>query len=291
MRQLENAIRLAEAREGQQQALISQQGGLGARPNGSMMSQTSQAPQMSAQIGNTQSQMGPMQASPIPMSQGQSSTGIDASNQMVHQQLQSAPQIGMQRNQRPGQMPNPLSDEKITQFAAQLMKSAKPKTIERAQAEVQRMPPEKRQELERRGVNPMLFVFRHHALIMAQNKRQQALISQQGGLGARPNGSMMSQTSQAPQIPAQQMGNTQSQMGVMGGNQDFDYAQLALQQAEASRVQDQGQLIIPVSNNPNANQAMGAFGSVGTPQPGQVSQLGQPQNAAAQRQAAFANAQ
>ena len=184
-----------------------------------MMGQANmQNPRPNQNFPNPQLQR-PMQASPIPMSQGQSSTGINTSNQVVHQQLQSAPQIGMQRNQLPGQMPNPLSDEKITQFAAQLMKSAKPETIERAQAEVQRMPPEKRQEFERRGINPMLFVFRQHAVIMAQNKRQQALISQQGGLIAGPNGSIMSQTSQAPQMSAQRMGNTQSQMG---GNEEFD---------------------------------------------------------------------
>ena len=136
----------------------------------------------------------------------------------------------MQRNQRPGQMSNPLSDEKITQLAVQLMKSAKPETIEKVQAEVQRMPPEKRQELERRNINPMLFIFRQHAAMMGQDKRQQALINRQGGLGARPNGSKMSQMSQAPQMSAQQMGNTQSQMGVMDGNQDFDYCLNKLEQ-------------------------------------------------------------
>ncbi|OCK91421.1 uncharacterized protein K441DRAFT_679643 [Cenococcum geophilum 1.58] len=55
--------------------------------------------------------------------------------------------------------------------------------------------------------------------------------------------------------------------GTVDGNQDFNYAQLALQQAEASRVQDRGQLVVSTSNNLNANQAMGAFGSIGTPQP------------------------
>jgi len=58
--------------------------------------------------------------------------------------------------------------------------------------------------------------------------------------------------------------------GTVDGNQDFNYAQLALQQAEASRVQDRGQLVVSTSNNLNANQAMGAFGSIGTPQPGQA---------------------
>ena len=118
-------------------------------------------------------------------------------------------------------------------------------------------------------------------LAEAREGQHQTLISQQGAGLYR---SVISQTSQAPQMSAQ-IGNTQSQMSGM------DYAQLALQQAEASRVQDQEQLIVPASNNLNANQAMGAFGSVGTPQPGQASQPGQFQNAAAQRQEAFANAQ
>jgi hypothetical protein len=196
---------------------VGQQMGMMGQPN-MQNSRPNQGQQFPQNFPNPQLQR-PMQASPIPISQSQLSTWVDASSQMVHQQLQSAPQIGIQRNQRPNQMPNPLSDEKITQFAAQLMKSAKPETIERAQAEVQRMPPEKRQELERRNINPMLFVFRQHAVIMAQKKRQQALISQQGGLSARPNGSIMSQTSQAPQMSAQRMGNTPSQMG---GNEEFN---------------------------------------------------------------------
>lgn len=202
-----------------------------------------------------------MQASAIPMSQSQSNMGANGPSVGNPQQGPNNTQPGMQQGQQPQQQNLILS--RLTQ---RLMEQARPEIRNQFQNEVNNWPEDRKQQLMGRGINPLAFRFRQQAESMLKTGKisPQVLAS----LQAQPN--QMAAGMQPGQMPNQQMNANQRQP-----DQAFDFTALANQQSEAMRVQDQGQQVVPASNN-NAAQ-MGNF-----PQ-------GQPQNAAlAQRQAAQA---
>lgn len=182
---------------------------------------------------------------------------------------------------------NQLAGGDITQIALRTMESAKPEMLERFQAEVERMPVEKRQELERRNISPAMFICRqdavmhHQDAVMMANRRLQNV---QGSLGAGPSGPVP-QISQTPGITRQQMSSSQNPMDTIGGNPD--YYRTSFVQPEVSRMQDKDQLLVSASDVPNENQTIGAIRSAVTPQPGEASQSGQSESARDHRKADF----
>ncbi|PSN67673.1 hypothetical protein BS50DRAFT_347014 [Corynespora cassiicola Philippines] len=214
----------------------------------------------------------PMQASPIPMAQNPSQMGMNAGNPQGMQQGQNGQQPNMQQGQ-----PQNYDENLINQFARRLMTSAKEETRQRLEQEIAQWPEQKKQAVMARGMPPIFQCFREQAVKMLRAKQlnpQQAL-------------AVLNQDQNAGGMQ-QQLNQMQGQAGMnqRQGNQNFDFNALANQQIEALRVQDQGQTVVPASNNPNAQ--MVGFG-------GQNAQAGQQQNASlAQRQAAqaaFQNAQ
>ncbi|KAF2175668.1 hypothetical protein K469DRAFT_609955 [Zopfia rhizophila CBS 207.26] len=216
----------------------------------------------------------PMQASPIPMTQGQSSMGVNGANSMAFQQAQNNQQQNMQRPPQPSQQSD---NAMILQLTKKLMSQARPEVMAKLKQDIDSWPPERLQELRNKNIDPLLIRFKQQAEMMIKSGKIN-MGTGQAGQGAGQNGRPVQQPGQQPQMPNQQMNLNQRQPG-----HEFDFNALANQQIEALRVQDQGQQVVPASNNANGTQMMGF--------PGQNPQPGQPQNAMAQRQAAFANAQ
>ena len=220
----------------------------GQRPNGQQ--------QMPQGFPNPQLQR-PMQPSAIP----QSSFGMNAANASPALQGPS----GQQPNMQPGQQPRPIDPALVNKLANRLMATTSDNIRQQYQIEVNAMPEERRQAMLAKGIDPIFFRFRQQAENMLKSGRlsAQQLASLQG-----PNPAVQQQ-GQMNQVQNQQMNVNQRQ------SQDLDFTALVNQQNEAMRVQDQGQQVVPASNNP-----MAAFA---TPN----GQPGQAQNAAmAQRQAA-----
>jgi hypothetical protein len=206
----------------------------------------------------------PMQASPIPMSQGGSSMGMNA---MHLQQGQNGQQQPQQQQQQP-QIDNAL----IMRLTQKLMQSVGDEVKQKFQQDVASWSAERRQQLMNQNIDPLMFRFRQHAEMMLRSGRTNAAQLQGPQAGGQMGGPMQ-QPGQANQMQNQQINQRQS-------NQEFDFNAIANQQIEALRVQDQGQQVVPASNNVNGTQ-MGF--------PGQPPQSGQAQSLA-QRQAAFQNA-
>lgn len=245
-----------------QMGMLGQPGMQGPRPNNPQ-----QLPQgfPNAQLGR------PMQASPIPMTQGQSSMGMNGASIANGGQVPNNQQPGMQPGQQPQQ-----NNALINRLAQRLMETAQDNVRQQFQQEVNSWPEEKRQQLIQRGINPIFLRFRAQAENLLKNNKipQNQLQALQGLTQGNQLGGAMQQPNQMNQMQNQQMGMNQRQP-----NQEFDFSALANQQSEAIRVQDQGQQVVPASNNPMGGQMVGF--------PGQNAQPGQPQNAAmAQRQAA-----
>ncbi|KAK7183250.1 hypothetical protein DPSP01_011806 [Paraphaeosphaeria sporulosa] len=206
-----------------------------------------------------------MQASTIPMSQSQSQMGAQGGNMGNPTQAPNNPQQNMQQGQQAPQQQNII----IGRLTQRLMDQARPEIREQFQNEVNNWPADKKQQLLNRGINPLLFRFRQQAENMLKNGK----ISRDLLLALQNQG-------QPNQMQQGQMQNQQMNAGQRQPGQQFDFNALANQQSEAMRVQDQGQQVVPASNN-NSNVAaqMGNFPP------------GQPQNAAmASRQAAQAAA-
>jgi len=202
----------------------------------------------------------PMQISPVPMSQGQSSMGMNNGNPGSLNQGQALQQQNMnqaQQNQRPDSV-------LINQFARRLMETCKPEVKVKFEQDVASWPANKKAQLVNQGIDPLFLRFRQHAEMLY--KRGTLGNMQQGA-----NGNPMQPGAQNQM--SNQMGANQRQ-----SNQEFDMNAITNQQMEAMRVQDQGATVVPASNNMNGAQ-MNGF-------PGQNPQPPQQQNAAmAQRQA------
>ncbi|KAF1999742.1 hypothetical protein P154DRAFT_436287 [Amniculicola lignicola CBS 123094] len=232
-----------------QMNMMGQPGGPGQRPN--------QPQQFPGGFPNPQLQR-PMQASPIPMSQGPSSMGMNM------QPGQNTPQPNMQQlNQPQRQM---LDNQKVSEIAQRMMNSAKPEILAKFRQDIETWPADRRQALAAQNVDPMFYRFRQHAEMMIRSGR----LNIQGAQPQNPNGS-----AQAPglqnQIASQQ---ALMNMAQRQPNQDFDFAALTNQQIEAQRVQQEGQQVVPASNNVNNTQMF------------QNQQPGQPQNTAMAQQRA-----
>ncbi|KAF2686101.1 hypothetical protein K458DRAFT_416439 [Lentithecium fluviatile CBS 122367] len=242
-----------------QMGMMGQANPQGPRPN---------APQQMPQgFPNPQLQR-PMQASPIPMTQGQSSFGINGANGGAPQG-QNVQQPNVQQGQQPRQ-----ENIIINRLAQKLMESARDDIRNQYRIEVENWPDERRQQLLQRGVDPIFLKFRQQAEAMLRSGKlnpQQLAALQQGQT------QMAQHQGQLNQAQNQQMNMNQRQ------SQEFDFTALANQQNEAMRVQDQGQQVVPASNNPLAAQ-MANFAQQ-NPQAGQV-----PNAAMAQRQQAAQNA-
>ncbi|KAF2106143.1 hypothetical protein BDV96DRAFT_617526 [Lophiotrema nucula] len=234
-----------------------------------------------------------MQASPIPMTQAQSSMGMNGANamnlpqgnntpqpnpaQQQQQQAQMQQQAQQQQQQQQQQQGGALDAQTLNALARRLMTTAKPEFMATMRQRVEQLPPEGRQRMMNQGVDPLFWCFRQHTEQLAKSGRIPVPTLQ--GLQAGNQQGQTQQPGHPAQVPNQQMNMSQQQQQ---GNQNFDLGALANQQFEALRVQDQGHTVVPASNNANGNQ-MGGF-------PGQNAQQGQPQNAALaqQRQAVAA---
>lgn len=207
-----------------------------------------------------------MQASPLPMTQNPSSMGMEnpgiqpqAPQQHVQQQMARGPQFSQEEQQR------------LEALTRQLRARITPDEEARIRAQMAQLPPERRQMLESRGVDPVMLHCRNRAqsMLISMKKGQpggQFGQQQNQGMGrGAPNQGMMQRTPQ--------MGNGQPQQGGIPGNADFDFAQLTNQQADAMRSAQAGHDVVPASNNANMNQ-MGGFNPMGGGQPGQVNGQG-----------------
>ncbi|KAF2139564.1 uncharacterized protein K452DRAFT_300121 [Aplosporella prunicola CBS 121167] len=209
-----------------------------------------------------------MQASPLPMTQNPSSTGMDNSN--IPSQVQ---QQGMQQPQ-PNLQFGPEDQQKITEITRQLRQRLRPEDENRIRTELQSMPIEKRQALEQRNIDPIMWRLRQNAMrLYAAQKRA----AQTGGqMGQQPNQGpgMAGRGMPNPMMQrTPQMGNTTPQQNGMGGGAEFDYAQLTSQQADAVRSAQAGHDVVPASNNPGMGQ-MGGFNAMAGGQPGQMGAQG-----------------
>jgi hypothetical protein len=204
----------------------------------------------------------PMQVSPVPMAQGQSSMGgVNGANPANMAQGQNNQQPNMQPNQQQTRQEQLI----INQFAKKLMDTCKEEVRVKFEADVRAWPEDKKQQLVNQGINPLFLRFRQHAEMLY---RRGALNQPAAG----QNNAAMQGTPQQNRMQGQQMNMNQRQP-----NQDFDFTEIANRQMEAMRSQDQGTTVVPASNNPNNGGQMGGF-------QGQNSQPSQAQNAMAQRQ-------
>ncbi|KAA8624720.1 hypothetical protein PtrV1_00400, partial [Pyrenophora tritici-repentis] len=202
----------------------------------------------------------PMQVSPVPMAQGGSSMGVNGANPANMNQGQNTQQPNMQPNQNQQNRQEQLI---INQFAKKIMESCKEEIRVKFEADIRAWPEDKKQQLLAQGINPLFLRFRQHAEMLY---RRGALNQQVPG----QNAGAMQGAAQPNRIQGQQMTMNQRQP-----NQEFDFTEIANRQMEAMRSQDQGNTVVPASNNPNNAGQMGGFQA-------QNSQPGQPQNVMAQ---------
>jgi hypothetical protein len=171
-----------------------------------------------------------------------------------------------QQNSMPQAQQNRQENIIVNQFAKRLMDSCKDDIRQRFQQDVQAWPEDKKQQLQAQGISPLFFRFRQHA----------EMLYKRGALGNHlqqgANGNPMQPGGQNRML-------NQAGMNQRQPNQEFDFNAIANQQIEAMRVQDQGAMVVPASNNMNGTQ-MNSF-------PGPNGQQPQSQNPAmaAQRQA------
>jgi hypothetical protein len=241
-----------------QMNMMNQMAQQGARPGGPQ--------QFNPAFPNAQLQR-PMQVSPVPMTQGQSSMGMNGANPAnMPQQGQNNQQQNMQPNQN---TQNRQDQMIINQFAKKLMDTCKEEVRLKFEADIRAWPEDKKQQLLAQGINPLFLRFRQHADMLY---RRGALNQQAAG----QNAGAMQGAGQPNRMQGQQMN-----MNTRQPNQEFDFTEIANRQMEAMRSQDQGNTVVPASNNPNNGGQMGGF-------QGQNAQQNQSQNAMAQRQAAEA---
>jgi hypothetical protein len=203
----------------------------------------------------------PMQVSPVPMTQGQSSMGMNGANPATMNQGQNTPQPNMQPDENQRKQQEAMI---INQFARKLMEQTNAEIHNKFKADIQSWPEEKKQQLRNSNVDPLFLRFRQHAEMLY---RRGALNPK--GPNQKPGA--MQGAGQPNLMQGQQMNMNQRQP-----NQDYDLTEIANRQMEALRSQEQGNAVVPASNNPNGQ--MGGF-------PGQNPQPGQAQNAMAQREA------
>jgi hypothetical protein len=210
----------------------------------------------------------PMQPTALTMTPNQSSMGNNAANGFNFPQGQAPAQPNMQ--QQPQQQHAVNDQAALTMLARKVMQSSNPEIMAKFRQEVDAWPPERRNQLTTRGIDPLLFRFRQHTEALVKGGKISMNALQQAARAAKEQ----QQQGQLNQMQNQQMNGNQGQQ-----NQNFDFNAMMNQQNEALRVQEAGQQVVPASNSANANQ-MGGF-------PGQNGQQGQAQNAAAlaQRQA------
>lgn len=202
----------------------------------------------------------PMQVSPVPMSQGQSSMGVNNGNPANLNQGQNLQQANMNMAQQNRPPPN---NAMLNEVARKLMESCKPEVRAKFAQDAALWPEQRKAAIMQSGMDPIFYRFRQHAEMLYRK----GALTQPGGM----NGNQMQ--AGAPNGMPNQTGANQRQP-----NQDFDMNAIANQQMEAMRVQDQGAMVVPASNNASGAQ-MNGF-------PGQNPQQPQQQNASmAQRQA------
>jgi hypothetical protein len=173
-----------------------------------------------------------MQSSPLPGNR-QPMMAVNPANPAANGFQQGlTPQANMQRP--------PAEDPAVlTNLAHRLMRQANQEQKTRFQQEVDAWPADKKQELQRGGIDPLFLRFRQQAASLIQSGRLSANALQ--ALRAQnPQG--MQQPSQPNQMPLN-----------MNQRQPIDYNALENQQIEARRVQETGQQVVPASNNANAS--------------------------------------
>ncbi|KAF1816630.1 hypothetical protein P152DRAFT_130841 [Eremomyces bilateralis CBS 781.70] len=217
----------------------------------------------------------PMQASPIPPNPVSNPTGMTG---MPEDSGLTAPAMQQQGSQAPNQprqtpggpqaggqqmMQNPqirLTQEdvpKIQLLAQRLFQQSNPQFHQRIREEAGRLPPDKLAQLQQSGQDPVILHFRKQAQrIVLQQKQQQSALGQ----GNNPPGATAGgiPPNMSNQRSFQGM-NPQDAQGGMSGQQEFDFSQIAGQQADALRSQDAGQLVVPASNNMNPQHQLGQF--------------------------------
>jgi hypothetical protein len=271
-----NAIQHQSAMNNASLSMMGQSGMPNQRPN---------PPQQTPQPFPNAHLQRPMQASPIPMTQSQSQMGmnsaVNGANAPGPQQQHANPRPPQQ--QQSGQLFNP-GNERLFALARNLMNTAAPQFHEKMRQDVEMWPATKRDSLRAKGIDPLLWRYREHIQGMINQKQGKPFASQQHPPGAGQGDRFMQQLGQPNPMMGQQFNLNQRHQGMVNAasGQNLDPNELANQQLEALRVQDQGQQVVPASNNPTATPMM-SFG-------GQTPQSTPAQNNFAQRQA-FASAQ
>lgn len=218
-----------------------------------------------------------MQASPIPMQNQNSAPNMGNPTQgggMTPQQQMQA----QQNMQRPGQ-PNQGHAARVMAMAMEFMKRTPDDRKQAMRIQLQNQMannPEVRQKIGNK--DPLLVHFEGQAM-----KQLREQLSRQGQVQPSQNGQMPGGMMQ--NNPQNLMQQTSSAPGQSNGAQDFNFAQLTEQQADALRASESGQQVVPASNNLSFAQQMG-FGANITGQAQNGQPAGQGQNAAfaAQRQ-------
>ncbi|OJD28835.1 zinc finger c2h2-type protein [Diplodia corticola] len=245
-------------------------------PQAGMMPQTPMQPSGSNQGQNAFQQPFPpqlqhqMQASPLPMTQNPSSMGME--NPGLQPQAQQ--QTMQQQMPRGPQQFTPEEQQRLEAMTRTLRQRMTPEEEARIRAQIAQLPPERRQMLESRGVDPVMLHCRNRAQSILMNMKKGQPMGQGGQFGQQQNQGMgRGAPNQGMMQRTPQMGNVQPQQGGIPGNADFDFAQLSNQQADAMRSAQAGHDVVPASNNANLNQ-MGGFNPMGGGQPGQVNGQG-----------------
>jgi hypothetical protein len=125
----------------------------------------------------------------------------------------------------------------ISTVGKRLMDNARDDIRAKFQLEADSWPQETRAALHSKGIDPLFFRFRQQAELLLRTNKINANTLQLGQ-AAKQNGPVQHGQQN------QQMNPNQRQP-----NQDFDFNAITNQQIEALRVQDQGQTVVPASNN------------------------------------------
>jgi hypothetical protein len=209
-------------------------------------------------------------------------------------QQQQNPQHAMQHMPHRDAMIGPEDFEQVNQIAEQLLMKASPEDVENVKLMAANMTPDNRQQLARKGIDPVTYIFRSQAVkeLRKQKERRIEATRAQGidlnntfmvGSDPMPNGiNRQMNHNMIPVNPNQGTGHDTNFMGNVENIQG--------QQADGLRSQKAGQLVVPASNPqlgaPQFPNPQGVF----TTQPGQPA-ANQPAMTPQQQQQRFLAAQ
>ena len=189
-------------------------------------------------------------------------SSVHMQHQMSQQPQMMNPQTSSQPAQNPHYPPSQIpqqngqasytieEQQQISRMAQILAQNTSPEQMELLQNRLRNVSPEIRQDLAKRNTNPLTHWFHNQATVRYAAQKAQHAAQRNQVNGALGNGIVHQQPRPVLQNPVSQTAGT-------AFPQNFDSSQILVQQQNALRSQEAGQMVVPGNPQPNAEQQRG----------------------------------